>query len=136
VSTATGEGATVEAITVGRVRVLANASYREINETGRTMATPAQEEKTAKKKAAALAKARKARAEAAHARKWDAIWPGTLKAIKRNHCTCDIRKGMTHKELKALGGGCTHRPLGSNEMPGDRVRYVCPVLDATRQVFA
>jgi hypothetical protein len=93
--------------------------------------TPKQEEKAAKKKTDNLAKAREARAKAAHARKWNELWPIVLKRKDIYGCTCEIKRGMTLKDLNKLGGGCTDNPSRGFHTNGEG-RWVCPVLDSLR----
>lgn len=77
----------------------------------------------------------------------DAIWGIIYPLVQQRNCKCQLRKGMTLEELKALGAGCTdphdlkynilklQRPTGRNtrivnfEHPG----YVCPTLDTYRR---
>ena len=42
-----------------------------------------------------------------------------------SECTCPIKPGMSHFELRALGSGCT-----------EHLGYVCPVLTAKRRSVA
>lgn len=98
--------------------------------------TVQEEERKAAAKRKNAQKAAKKRAATLFKRRWDEYWPTFVKQRDRNHCTCEIKKGMSYKQLKALAGGCTHKPLQVGEQPGSRVRYVCPVLDAVRTHFA
>lgn len=92
--------------------------------------SPQQEERAIKAKIANLAKAREARTAAARKRRWDEIWPGIVATAKRTSCTCNLRKGMSNADIRALGGGCRAQPF--NGLAGSQVRYVCPVLDQLR----
>lgn len=97
--------------------------------------TPKDEEKQAKQNIANLEKARIARTKAARKRKWDDIWPGIQRIVKATDCTCGLKKGMTDKQIKDLGGGCTDTLERSFIAGNGQGRWVCPALDQLRRLL-
>lgn len=85
--------------------------------------TPQEEEALAKKRAAALDKARKVRAENQAKKVADQVWPKIRERKAAGGCRCKLKKGMTIEQLRKLGGGCT--------MP----RWACPTLTAYRRLL-
>ena len=50
------------------------------------------------------------------------IWQDVHAAIRRNHCTCPLRSGMTLEDLRPLGSGCAER-------------WTCSALDLYRRLL-
>lgn len=63
------------------------------------------------------------------ARAAERIWADIKKSKERTGCTCKLRKGMNHDDLRKLKGGCTDKPGN----PGGR--YTCPTLDKYRRTL-
>jgi hypothetical protein len=80
------------------------------------------EEREARERHRRLERARRARAAAVERERRQRLAAAIAETLKRwPGCRCELRTAMTSRELRDLGGGCTH-PL-----------WVCPRLDAVRR---
>jgi hypothetical protein len=85
-----------------------------------TSTTPKHEERSARDRLNAIARARSANAKASVRRRADVI-RDELARPRAKDCRCPITPASTIEQLRALGAGCSAG------------RWVCPTLDAVRR---
>ena len=85
-----------------------------------TSTTAKTEERTARDRFKAIERARAANAKASARRRADVI-RDELARPRAKDCRCQITRGSTVEQLRALGPGCTAG------------QWVCPTLDAIRR---
>jgi hypothetical protein len=81
---------------------------------------PRTEEAAARRQLRNAEKGRKANADSER-------WRKVKESAKRTGCKCELRRGMSYRELVDLGSGCT----GSDRF---RAGWVCPTLDLYRRL--